>query len=68
MQNKFHERFKECLEEKGLSQSEFARRAGVAQTTITQYFSRGSEPTLDILIKICIALGETSDYLLGLKD
>ncbi len=66
--NKFSERLKECLKATGVSQSELARRINMSQSVVNNYCTGKHEPPLDILILICKALGESSDYLLGLVD
>ena len=64
----FSERLRESLGLKSISQSELAKRVGVARNTITGYCNGKHEPSLEILAKICKAINETSDYLIGLVD
>lgn len=64
--NKFAERIKESLKVNKISQSELARRINMSQSVVNNYCSGKREPTLDVLILICEALNETSDYLLGI--
>ena len=66
--NKFSERLKTVLKESGVSQSEFAKKIGMSQSVVNNYCTGKREPTLDSLIVICKALGESADYLLGIED
>jgi transcriptional regulator with XRE-family HTH domain len=65
--NKFRERFKELLEEKGMSQSEFARRYSIPRSTVNSWCTH-REPTLDYLIQIAKIFNTTADFLLGIVD
>lgn len=66
--SKFSERLVLSLKNNGMSQSELARKINVTQKAINNYFCGKREPSYDVLIKICKALDESSDYLLGLVD
>ncbi len=66
--NKFAERLNEVLKDLGLSQSALAKKIGMSQSVVNNYCTGKREPTLDTLIIICKALGESADYLLGLED
>lgn len=66
--NKFAERLRSILEYNNISQSSLARMIGLAQPTVNEYCNGKREPSFDILIKICKALDESADYLLGLED
>ena len=66
--NKFRERLNECLKENNLSQNKFAKEIGMSQSIVNNYCTGKREPSLDALMTICDALGETADYMLGLKD
>ena len=65
---KFNERLKKLRAEKDLTQRQLADELHLSVKTISHYESGYSEPSLDILIKICIYFDIDSDYLLGLKD
>ena len=66
--NKFSERFRQALEENGISQNAFAKKIGMSQGIINNYCTGKREPSLDVLLLICRELGESADYLLGVKD
>ncbi len=65
---KFKERLKELRLEKEISQKELARKLDLSEKTVSHYESGYSEPSLDILIKICGHFNISADYLLGLTD
>ena len=66
--NRFRERFKQILDEKGISQSAFAKRIGMSQGVINNYCTGKREPSLDTLVLISKELGESVDFLLGVSD
>ena len=66
--NKLSERLNLVLKTNGISQSELARRIGMSQGVVNNYCTGKREPSLDVLILICKALNESSDYLLGIDD
>lgn len=53
---------------KELSQSDLAKRIGVNSSTIALYESGERLPSLRRLIRLSLALGVTTDFLLGLND
>lgn len=61
----FAERLKKVRQEKGLSQSDLAKSAGIHYTQIGRYENKGARPAADILAKIATALGVSSDYLMN---
>lgn len=61
----FQIRLKELREEMGISQYEFARRLGVAQSTVGGWESGKREPSFDTLKKIAEFFNTSVDYLLG---
>ncbi|MCM1546293.1 MAG: helix-turn-helix domain-containing protein [Clostridiales bacterium] len=61
-------RIKELRVECEMSQKVLAEKIGVAQNTVTQYENGTAKPSLEVLFKLAVALGTTSDYLLGLSD
>ena len=63
--NKFAERLKKVLAENNVMQKDLAIKLNVAGETISHYCTGKREPSLDMLLKISRALGETTDYLLG---
>ena len=64
---KFGERLKELRKVNGFTQKSLAAVAKVAETSITDWERGRSEPCLQDLIKLAIALNTTIDYLVG-KD
>lgn len=61
-------RIKELRVECEMSQKVLAEKIGVAQNTVTQYENGTAKPSIEVLFKLAVALGTTSDYLLGLSD
>lgn len=61
-------RLREVREQRGLSQSELARRVGVSQRAISSYENGERTPAGDILVRISHVLGVSSAYLLGMTD
>ncbi len=66
--NKFSERLRQSLLENGMSQTALAKKIGMSQGVVNNYCTGKREPTLDVLIAICVVLNEKSDYLLGLEN
>ncbi len=66
--NKFEDRLNEVLKYNNMSQSTLAKKIGMSQSIVNNYCTGKREPSLDVLILICKALGESADYLLGLED
>jgi transcriptional regulator with XRE-family HTH domain len=66
--NDFSKRLREVLEANQISQNELARRINMSHSIINNYCTGKREPSIDVLILICKALGETSDYLIGLAE
>ena len=63
----FAQKLKELRLEKGLTQAETAKELGLSRNAIGNYETGIREPSLEILVKICILFNVTSDYLLGLE-
>jgi len=64
----FAERLVEKIGERGIGQSEFARRVGISRNNINKYCLGRRRPTIDTVVLMCKELGVSADYLLGLKD
>lgn len=58
----------ECRREKKLSQEELANRIGITAQALSQYERGLRYPDIAILKALCITLGVSSDYLMGLKE
>lgn len=59
------ERIFKILEEKGISQKTFSERTGIAQSTISDWKRKKTNPAADKILTICEALGVTPYELLG---
>jgi len=66
--NKFAKRLTEILKEKNITQKEFAKQICVSFQSVSDYCTGKHEPKYDLLIKICLALNESADFLLGITD
>ena len=64
----FQERFLEILKLTPLKQNQIATLCEIDKSCITQYKNGKTQPTLDVLYKLCKALDVSADYLLGLTD
>ena len=51
------ERIYQYLEEKGISQNEFAKRTGISQSTVSDWRRKGTNPSADKILIICDVLG-----------
>jgi transcriptional regulator with XRE-family HTH domain len=65
---KFPVRLKEKRLELGLDIEELYKRSGVNDVMIRQYEEGVSRPSFDSLIKLCVTMNVSADYLLGLSD
>lgn len=63
----FATNLRECMENKGVSQSALAQQIGVQRQTVSLYMSGQSSPNTEILTNIANALDVSADYLLGLS-
>lgn len=68
MSEVFASRLKGLIEKKELQQKSVAASLGLSPARFSAYVCNKSEPTLDILTRLCNLLGCSSDYLLGLSD
>lgn len=62
------QKIEEGLERINMSQKELAKKVNVTEATISRYLSGARNPRGEILSKIAVALGVTTDYLLGNSD
>lgn len=62
------QKIEEGLEKINMSQKELAKKVNVTEATISRYLSGARNPRGEILSKIAVALGVTTDYLLGNSD
>lgn len=61
----FGKKLRECREDKGINQSELARRLNVHHSIIGKYEREEVKPTIDVVKNIAAALDTTVGYLLG---
>lgn len=59
----FAQRLAALRKEKGLTQQQLAERVGLHQTQIHRYESGSSEPSMDALRRLALALGTSTDAL-----
>lgn len=64
----FAERLKEARKRKGISQRALAQELEITHSEVSKYENRVREPGLGKLVGIALALGVSTDYLLGLTD
>jgi transcriptional regulator with XRE-family HTH domain len=62
------ERIFELLEERGMTQKEFANRTGIAQSTISDWKSKHTNPIAEKIMIICDTLNVTPEELLSGVD
>jgi transcriptional regulator with XRE-family HTH domain len=65
---KFHERLVSLRKERGLTQQALAEMVGMHISQIRRYESGQSQPTLDAIRKLAVALSVSADMLLFEKD
>lgn len=63
----FGETLKKLRKDRGMTQQELGARIGVSKAVISKYESAAGYPTLNILKRIAVFFGVTTDYLLGLS-
>ena len=59
------ERIFKILKDKSMTQTEFAKRAGIACSTISEWKKRKTNPSADKIMDICAALEVTPEQLLS---
>ena len=64
----FSERLAAIRREKGLTQQALAEAVGVHVSQLRRYEARQSQPTLDVIRKLAIALSVSADLLVFDKD
>lgn len=67
MKAEFSENLKKLREEKGISQTELARRLGVNKSLISSYENMERLPSLNALVKLSYQFGISMETLLGVK-
>ena len=64
----FSEILGELLRENNLTQSAFAKKAGIKQSQVSEWLKGKAKPGYDNLKQIALAFDVSADYLLGLTD
>ncbi len=59
------DRIFELLKERKMSQKEFSEKTGIAQSSISDWKRKGTNPVADKILIICEVLGVTPYYLLS---
>jgi len=62
------QRLLEVLGERGMTQSELARRMGLPPASVGDWTTGRHGMTADSLRRVCEALGVSADWMLGLKE
>ena len=65
---KFGDRLKWLLDEKEITQKEFAEKLNIAPTTLNGYIKNKREPNIDLILQISYELNISLDLLLGSKN
>jgi len=60
----FPERLSKIRKQRGLTQVTLGQLAGITKTQVYRYENGSSQPTLDVIKNMAIALSVTSDYLI----
>ena len=66
--NLFVERLRQAMKDRGMSQSELARRIGVRTPTVNQYLCKRKFPMMTTAVRIADALDVSLDWLCGVKE
>ena len=61
-------RLREAIAQSGIKQNAIAKGIGVSYQTVSKYMNNDVLPTLDKLAKLCVLIGVSSDYILGITD
>ena len=63
----FEQRLKESRLEKGFSQVELAKQVQTTNDSVYSWEKGRSQPSIEMIRKLCVALSVSADYLLGLE-
>lgn len=65
----FSKRVRELRIEKGMKQKDLANYLkGFSSHAISEWETRGKEPSFTVLMELALLFGVSTDYLLGLED
>lgn len=67
-ENDFAQRLADLRKQKGFTQQQLSERVGVHVQQLKRYEAGSSQPTLDVIRNLAVALGVTADRLLFGKD
>lgn len=62
------ERIFKLLHDRGMSQCELSKLTGISTSTISDWKTKGNEPTADIIVLICQSLRVNFEVILGPVD
>ena len=65
---KFTQRLTELRKENGLTQQQLAEKVGTTSDSIYSWEKGRSQPSIEMICALCLALGVSADYLLGLAE
>ena len=51
-----------------LSINDICEMTGIPRTTLNNYINSGSQPNVEKLKKLCVGLGVSSDYMIGMEN
>lgn len=68
MDNIIGQRIKELRQFEGLSQAQLGKELNVSQDTVSLWENGKNSPTTEYIILLAKYFGESTDYILGLKD
>ena len=66
--SEFGENLKKLRTSRNLTQKEFGSFVGLSKAVVSKYETGMGYPTYDVLIRIAVFFGVTTDYLLGVPD
>lgn len=58
----------EEIKSSGLTYSEIAKKVNISVVMLSQYKNLYKLPSLETFAKICLAIGASADYILGLNE
>lgn len=64
----FRKRLKELRLDKKLSQKQLAQLIDTNNSSVCDWECGRTEPNIEMIIKMCVVFGVSSDYLLGIKE
>lgn len=64
----FAERLTNILKENNIPKTTLAKEIGISRQAVYDYCNDRTEPSMDVLKKICVYLNESADYFLGLEN